>query len=247
MAYYEGNIDDFKKFINGYSRNLVQSLTRKHKKNRTCSNVNCGKRTKLQAAHLRGKERPKLITEIIDRINISEKEDYIKIDLNRFEEEFIREHTPIDKTIIILCHEHHLEYDRINKNIDLTDIIPIESEDELKEYSELLDDEIMSESEDIKIGKLVQKEFIKLFDTNKVDEKLIRNLSELDYCKQNFKITFPVLKELLSEKSFFDKKDYQRYYKDDKLIFSFDDKKYLLTKEWKETHKVPFENWIKSL
>ena len=65
MAHFTGTFEDFNKFINPITRNLVANMSRKAKKHTTCSNSSCNKRTTLQAAHLSGKERPTIVANII--------------------------------------------------------------------------------------------------------------------------------------------------------------------------------------
>ena len=247
MAIYEGNIEDFKKFINGYSRNLIQNLTKKHKKNRTCSLKECKIKKNLHAAHLQGKERPKIINKILVSINQSKDDNIIKIDLNEFERLYLSEHEPIDKSIIILCPKHHTEYDNKGKKIDSTDTIAIESEEELKTYSVLTDEEILNKPNEIKIGKFVQNTFKKIVNNKVLLPSIVFNLCDENFCKENFKINLPFLKEFITEKSYYDKKGHPRYYQDASLIFTIYNKKYLLTKEWKTNNYEPYKKWLSNL
>lgn len=115
MAQFIGTIEEFNEFIGGYSRNKIQNLTRKHKKNiKKCEE--CGSRTKkLEAAHIRGKERPSIIAQILQ--NYTE-DDIVNIDLRVFEEQYVSAHNPIEKTIRVLCKPCHLAYDKKNNKSD---------------------------------------------------------------------------------------------------------------------------------
>lgn len=110
MAHFEGTVAEFTKFIGGYSRNKVQYMTRNYRRNiGKCEGEGCGSRTKkLDAAHIRGKERPIIIQNILENFYDGEN---IKIDLNVFEVMFKEAHDPIEKTIKILCKDCHRAYD----------------------------------------------------------------------------------------------------------------------------------------
>src|SRR5690606_22030511 len=112
MAKFTGNIDDFQRYIGPLTRNIVSNLSRKHKKHTTCSYEGCNKRKPLEAAHLKGRERPSIIAEILKEYQIDN--DYYEIDLKEFESKFIEAHNPINEVIQPMCKKHHLEYD--NKN-----------------------------------------------------------------------------------------------------------------------------------
>ena len=114
MAQFEGTIKEFTKFIGGYSRNKVQYITRKHRKiHKRCEGEGCISRTtKLEAAHIKGKERPVIISDIL--LNFIENE-IVKIDLQEFEDLFIEAHNPIENAIKMLCKECHIKYDHNNK------------------------------------------------------------------------------------------------------------------------------------
>ena len=108
-----GSEDDFTKFIGPYSRNLVQSITKKYKTKKGCCE-HCGKKNgQLDASHIKGKERDEIIKSIINKFNSNES---FQVDLNQFKQEFIEEHNPIEKVIIILCKHCHRKYDLNTKD-----------------------------------------------------------------------------------------------------------------------------------
>lgn len=108
-----GSKKDFKKFLSGYNRNLVQKLSKKHKdKIGRCEN--CGIVGKqLDSAHIHGKERTKIIESILVKFETSDNN--VDVDLIFFEKLFIETHNPIEEVIKILCVECHRKYDRVNK------------------------------------------------------------------------------------------------------------------------------------
>jgi len=127
MAQFEGTVDAFVKFIGGFTRNKVQTLTRTYRKNiGKCEN--CGSRTKyLEAAHIRGKERLALTSNILNNFIT---DGNLKIDLYDFEDQFCKAHDPLENTIRILCKKCHRKYDgedtNSTSNIDEDDIAKIE-------------------------------------------------------------------------------------------------------------------------
>ena len=81
MAYFEGTVEEFMRFLGGYARNRVQSLTSAYRK-KIGKCEECGSHTKqLDAAHLHGKERLVIIGEILKDFT---EDGVVKIDLNVF-------------------------------------------------------------------------------------------------------------------------------------------------------------------
>lgn len=108
MAQFEGTIREFMRFIGPHARIMVWNITQKHRKLiGKCEN--CGSTTQLEAAHIKGKERPLLISSVLSQFI---EENIIRVDLNEFEERFIEAHLPIESTIRILCKECHSAYDK---------------------------------------------------------------------------------------------------------------------------------------
>lgn len=99
---------------------------------------------KLDAAHINGKERPVIISEILKKYI---ENDYIKIDLQKFEDLFIAAHNPIENSIKMLCKKCHLDYDHVDKS---TSPDPNNEEEDIdikaveKEESELIEDLILN-------------------------------------------------------------------------------------------------------
>lgn len=111
MAQFEGTVKEFTKFIGAYARIKVMLISAKHKKEMgKCEE--CGTASSLHAAHIKGKERPVLIANILSEFI---EDDTIRIDLNEFEQKFIEAHLPIESTIRILCNDCHRIYDRVVK------------------------------------------------------------------------------------------------------------------------------------
>jgi len=111
MSKFEGTIEDFKKYFDGYCRNKVQSISRKDR--RACNGIcqHCGEKAELQSAHVKGEERLTKIEKMLDENFVSEPPNY-SVDLNEFEKLFIKSHRPIAKHFLFLCPVCHRKYDR---------------------------------------------------------------------------------------------------------------------------------------
>lgn len=107
MARFIGTQEEFIKFIGGYTRNKVQYMSQKYRKG-IAKCEHCNTKKDLQSAHVKGRERVNIIGEILSGyIN----DDIIDIDLQEFEDRYISEHQPVEKTFKILCRRCHTEYD----------------------------------------------------------------------------------------------------------------------------------------
>lgn len=89
MASFIGTIDEFIKYVNPRAKNVVNSITRNYKKEKgECEH--CSSKTEvLEAAHVTGRERPKIIEEILDGFRNGE---IITVDLEVFENLFLEAH-----------------------------------------------------------------------------------------------------------------------------------------------------------
>ena len=173
MAHFTGTFEDFNKFINPITRNLVANMSRKAKKHTTCSNSDCNKRTTLQAAHLSGKERPTIVANIIcEMMNKTQidKYDIVDVDLNLFLQKFIEEHTPLEKAVRILCRECHIKYDKENKT-EFKDVINIDNTEE-EEATDIAFEEAVLAAR----ATRAKKDIISIVD------KKIKNFSTNDTC-----------------------------------------------------------------
>ncbi len=107
MVTFEGNLSEFKKYIGPRLRNVVQYISRKHKLS-VAACEHCGSSEKLEAAHVKGRNRNVIIEEILSHFLDG---DVYRVDLGKFEDLFKNEHNPVEKSIIVLCHDCHLKYD----------------------------------------------------------------------------------------------------------------------------------------
>lgn len=123
MAKFIGTQEHFIKFIGGYARNKIQYITSKYRKDIGHCEC-CGSEQNLQAAHIKGRDRLTIIAEILSEYS---NEDIVEIDLLDFENRYIAEHEPVDKSIKILCRDCHFKYDS-KDFIDFNELGNIETE-----------------------------------------------------------------------------------------------------------------------
>jgi hypothetical protein len=133
VAYFEGSLKDFTKFIGAYARIKVMHIAARYKKQvGKCEECSISSKS-LEAAHVSGMERPLIISTILSQFLDG---DMIKIDLNEFEERFVAAHLPIENTIRILCKECHRRYDNSKKVHELESVEKTYSNSEEKDSIE---------------------------------------------------------------------------------------------------------------
>ena len=111
MSQFIGTKEDFIKYIGGYCRNKVNSITRNERllHNKTCEH--CGRTNiELESAHISGQERNIIIVNILETF-FKVNDNYYNVDLNKFEQLFIDEQTPINEHFLFLCRSCHNQYD----------------------------------------------------------------------------------------------------------------------------------------
>jgi hypothetical protein len=156
MAQFEGTIEEFMRYIGPHARIMVWNITQKHRK-KIGKCEECDSTSKLEAAHVKGKERPLLIANILSQFK---EDEVIRIDLNEFEERFIEAHLPIESTIRILCNSCHKKYDNLNQiheivseEIDVKNTVDSnkKTEEEAKIIEKLIDQQQMNKTKAINI------------------------------------------------------------------------------------------------
>ncbi len=107
MARFSGTNREFKRYIGPQLRNLVQQITRSHRRNiGACQH--CGATTDLESAHVAGRDRNQIIDHLLKKHTTR---GLIEVDLVEFEQAFKEEHHPLEKSILILCSSCHRKYD----------------------------------------------------------------------------------------------------------------------------------------
>lgn len=111
---FSGSKDDFNKFLSGFSRNLVQRISKSYK-NKIGKCEFCGATgVELDSAHIHGMERKTIIENILNQYTT---EGIVEINLKDFENELIKAHDPINEVLKILCKECHYKYDNNIKTV----------------------------------------------------------------------------------------------------------------------------------
>lgn len=112
MAEIICTLEEYHKFIGPRIRNVIQSMTKKRKRelNHICQH--CKKETELEAAHIKEKTRKMIIDNILKKYIDKKNTKLLKLDLKKVEDEIINAHKPIDKYFLFLCAKCHLKYDR---------------------------------------------------------------------------------------------------------------------------------------
>lgn len=114
MASFIGTNKEFRRYIGPRLRNLVQQITKKHKAE-IAACEHCGNDENLESAHVRGRDRNNIIDLIANEYTNNK---IITVnDLEIFEEKFKNEHQPIEKSILILCHQCHRKYDAVQPKV----------------------------------------------------------------------------------------------------------------------------------
>lgn len=204
---YLGTKDGFKKYFGPYLRNLVKSFT---KSSKNCfGNVceHCHRETTLEAAHVRGRERPQIIDEVLDENFKNKDNDYYTVNLLEFEKIFTEKHLPIRKHFYFLCRDCHRAYDQFA--IDLPEFAADDIKQPVYEKSKqqtqsvkqtlpIFPQQLPQELE--RGGDETVQDYVKriLFQLQKMDlltETVLQQLQDANYSKIMFALDFPMLAE----------------------------------------------------
>jgi len=116
MAELTCTIEEFHKFVGPRIRNVIQTLTKKRKRELDFICQGCRRKKELEAAHVRGSSRKVIIENILEKYVIDEKKKIVKVNLEKIEKEIVAGHKPIDKYFKFLCSECHANYDSKRAN-----------------------------------------------------------------------------------------------------------------------------------
>ena len=111
MAVVVCTISEFHKYFGPRIRNVIQSVTKKRKRELNYICQGCGQKKELEAAHVKGKSRKSIIEKILNKYIVDKNKQIVSVDLERFEEEIVKAQSPIDKYFKFLCSRCHAEYD----------------------------------------------------------------------------------------------------------------------------------------
>ena len=101
-------------------------------------------------------------------------------------------------------------------------------------------------TDEIKIGQLVRTTFRQLFANRKVTKRMADSLMDLEYSKQTFGLSFPVLRRIGDRhplsKQIQDDKGRSRYWSEE-----FGNGRYLICSQWYARHRKKFLDWVSKL
>jgi len=181
MASFVGTFDEFIKYISPRARNVVNSLSRKYKKEVGQCEKCHSKTATLEAAHIAGRERLKIIKDILETFTNGE---IITIDLEVFESKFLKEHEPIENNIRVLCRPCHRDYDSLSDGIIE---YPFKTNTAISESNSSIEIPSISNSE---ITTFLRQIVPKLSGDD------VEKLLDAECCKNIFRVNFPVLKSI---------------------------------------------------
>lgn len=251
MGMFIGSKEEFKKYFGGYCRNKVHEITNQYRK--SCNGIceYCKNQSELQAAHVLGSERIKLIESILD--NFFKKEDNVyNVDLHNFENEFIKAHQPINKHFHFLCSKCHKKYDSgllseaeimSAKAEKLNDMkaIDINNKESLKfQNNIIINDDNLYKNENESVQDYVKRLLNILFSKNLLSKEQINQLQNKEYCKVAFDLNHPLLEQDASK---IKPAGIARYY----TTFKLQNKYYVCKEWWKEKFPVyekKLKNWV---
>lgn len=226
MASFIGTYDDFIKYINPRAKNVVNSFARQYK-SRIDKCEHCSSTTAtLEAAHITGRERLKIIEGILDNFTNG---DVITIDLEVFEIMYLTAHEPIEDNILVLCRECHRAYDASDATINN----PLEGK--------IIDEQTGALFTNSEITEYLRK-VVPLLTNEEVG-----NLESPDYCRLTFGVNYAVLKSVPMDsdtdqvRRFARINGYNRWSTQRPVVRS--NKKYLVMTQWIDRHRTPFMEW----
>jgi protein-arginine kinase activator protein McsA len=229
MASFIGTIDEFIKYVNPRAKNVVNSITKNYKKEKgKCEHCGTTQET-LEAAHLTGRERPKIIEEILSNFKNGE---VITVDLEVFENLFLEAHKPLNEIILVLCHSCHINYES-NKNLKLA----------------ALDDTNTTDNRQLMTNSQITDTLREIVPT--LNNAQLLELQDPNYCNETFLINYIVIKPIpihsTQEQIRMEAQinGYNRWSTQRPIIR--DNECFLVTTQWTDRHRINFENWLKVL
>lgn len=271
MGTFIGNKLEFKKYFGGYCRNKVHEITNQYRKSRNGICEYCKNKEELQAAHIQGFERVKLIELILDEYFKVGDDEYL-VDLDIFEKEFIKAHQPIGKNFHFLCHKCHAKYDKgVLSEVEIlqakindstkSDIIENGSKKSLcldnkiknvnsESYIKNTSDESLNntnnklyKNKEESVQDYVKRLLNILFSKKLLSEEMILQLQNKEYCTIAFGINYPLLEQDINKIKPAGK---ARYY----TTFKLQNKYYVCKEWWKENFPIyerKLEEWVNKI
>lgn len=239
MAIYIGTKEEFKKHFGGYLKQVVNNITRASKNEIGNVCEYCKKINVLEAAHVKGYERSKIIDCILDEEFKDKNKGCYIVDTDKFDVLYKGVHKPVKKMFHFLCRDCHTKYD--NGIISLEDEVFIDEKKEVKQVIEVpsfnIPEEYLRKGESVQ--EYVKKVFNNLYKNNILTEEILKELQDKEFCKKTFGLNFSLLEEN-NRKTIVS--GHSRYYKNFKI-----GKYFLCSQWWKEKEFIYTKNiysWI---
>lgn len=109
MAKFKGSIQEFHHFVGPRIRNLINSFTRLHRNGKDGVCEMCGSKAILQSAHVHGRERRKIIENVLSEYLNSTGD--VVCDIKNVEDQILLAHEPVHETFKFICQSCHTQYD----------------------------------------------------------------------------------------------------------------------------------------
>ena len=237
-----GTMQDFKRYIGGYCKLIVNQLARSYRDacNKTCQY--CKKsNVELDSAHISGHDRNRIIESILND-NFKVSDNYYVVNMDEFIKYFKMQHDPIYKVVYFLYKGCHKKYDS-NKISDDEIKLIIENngiQNPIRENINKITTDKTSKLEDEKVQDYVKRILQDSYNNGLLNEEILTNLQDPIYCKTYLGMFFPLLTTDYGKT--FDANGYSRYYKNYKL-----GDKYYLSNYMYQNQKILFENFFKQL
>jgi hypothetical protein len=113
MASFVGTNSEFRHYIGPRLRNVIQQITMSHKAEISACE-HCGSKEKLESAHVKDRNRNDIVDLVLKDFTSSR---IVNVELNVFEEKFKQAHYPIEKAILVLCHDCHDCHKKYDSNL----------------------------------------------------------------------------------------------------------------------------------
>ena len=102
----------------------------------------------------------------------------------------------------------------------------------------------VGQSNECKIGEYIRSKFIALSANDRLTHDVVEHLSDLGYCKEYFRLNFPLLIQIVPENELIRVDKHSRYWT--KPILRIKGKEYLLCSQWFEYQRPHFITWLKA-
>lgn len=183
MAIFIGNLKEFNRYFGPYVRNTINTICRNERKamNNVCEH--CGQKSELQSAHVEGKGRLSIISNVFEEFHGIERNG---VEIELIINEIIKRHYPIKDTFKFLCESCHRIYDKRTASLTTKSISRLKIVKEINDLY-LIENEIKRVKRKVpkwfmnpmQINSIILISYFKLYDNRFVDSKDLEKLVNL--------------------------------------------------------------------